>query len=244
MLNCSFPTLPNCMYILLSSYSSMSQKFLTLALSTRPLKFSTNAYTYSFHFGGLLKKNIISSVSLSANFPWIVSFSTSVSAHPISWPSLFTIGSNTFILLGPLDPSTLVSYQTTPYQFLASSLSSTFFGFSLESKRQNSVPKKLDLTLPRYPFDSVSNFFCSIVIMQLDVEFIPLFFPVSKYLLPFDRDSVYFGNRRSKPDLDLVMVHWTCPIRAGNGFMYKSRSSSSGRYGFKSLLINASYASF
>ena len=110
MLKRSLPTRPNCMYILLSSYSSISWKFLTLALSTRPLKFSTKACTYSFHFGGLLKKNMMSLASLLSNFPYIVSECCSVSGQNSSCPSRFTIGKSTFILLGPLDPNTFVSY--------------------------------------------------------------------------------------------------------------------------------------
>ena len=143
------PTLPNCMYILLSSYSSISWKFLTLALSTLPLKFSTNACTCSFHFGGLLKKNIIFSVSLLSNFPYIESFTTSVSGQISSCPSLFTIGISTFILLGPFEPSTFVSYWTTAYCLLASSFFNDFFGFSLLSNTQNSVPRKFDRTFPK-----------------------------------------------------------------------------------------------
>lgn len=134
MLNKSFPTRPNCMYILLSSYSSINWKFFTLALSTRPLKFRTNACTCSFHFGGLLKKNMMSFESLLSNFPCIVSVCTSVSGQKSSCPSRLTIGRRTFILLGPFDPSTLVSYYTTPYCYLRSSCFALFFGFSLLSK--------------------------------------------------------------------------------------------------------------
>jgi hypothetical protein len=42
----------------------------------------------------------------------------------------------------------------------------------------------------------------------------------------------------------LTILHCTYPINAGRGFMYISRSSSKGKYGLKSLAINASKASF
>jgi hypothetical protein len=113
------------------------------------LKFRTNAYTYSFHLGGLLKKNIIFSVSLLSNFPYIDSFTSSVSAHSSSYPSLFTIGIKTFILLGPFDPKTFVSYYTTAYYLLDSALFYDFLGLSLLSKTQNSVPKKFERTFPK-----------------------------------------------------------------------------------------------
>ena len=76
------------------------------------------------------------------------------------------------------------------------------------------------------------------------VAFIFRFLPVSIYLLPFDSASVYFGNILSNPDLLREMVHCTWPMSAGKGFIYISLSSSSGKYGLKSLDINASYASF
>ena len=133
MLKRSLPTRPNCMYILLSSYSSINQKFFTLALSTRPLKLSTKACTCSFHFGGLLKKNMMSLASLLSNLPWIVSACCSVSGQKSSYPSRFTIGNRTFILRGPLEPRTFVSYYTTPCCYRISSFFAAFFGFSLLS---------------------------------------------------------------------------------------------------------------
>jgi hypothetical protein len=74
-------------------------------------------------------------VSPLPNFPYIESFSISVSGHFNASPSLFTIGSSTFILLGPLDPNTFVSYYTTPYCYLKSSVFPLFFGFSLLSNK-------------------------------------------------------------------------------------------------------------
>jgi hypothetical protein len=59
------------------------------------------------------------------------------------------MGIKTFIRLGPLDPKTFVSYYTTAYCLLASALFADFFGFSLLSKTQNSVPRKFDRTLPK-----------------------------------------------------------------------------------------------
>lgn len=44
-------------------------------------------------------------------------------------PSLSTLGSTAFILLGPLEPSTLVSYSINPSYCLTSSMFLAFPGF-------------------------------------------------------------------------------------------------------------------
>ena len=57
------PTLPNCSITSsVSSSSSASWKFFTLACVTRPLKLRQYACIWSFHFGDLLRRTMMSSL--------------------------------------------------------------------------------------------------------------------------------------------------------------------------------------
>jgi hypothetical protein len=64
--------------------------------------------------------------------------------------------------------------------------------------------------------------------------------PVSRNWLVADNESVYFGQNLFMPFLWRIIVHYTCPILDGKGFMYICLSSSTGVKGFRSFAINAS----
>lgn len=79
-------------------------------------------------------------------------------------PWLSIAGSNTFIFLGPLDPSTFVSYITTPNCLRILWEATFFLGFSPASNTWNSVPRKFDLSFPSVPCCFFLSFLVSVVI--------------------------------------------------------------------------------
>mmetsp|Transcript_16171 Transcript_16171/g.42018 ORF Transcript_16171/g.42018 Transcript_16171/m.42018 type:complete len:224 (+) Transcript_16171:79-750(+) len=171
----SLPTLPNCRITWSSSSSDTSWKFFTLACVTRPLKLRQYAPSDSFHLGGLffittnpsllplLKQDRMlpswMSLPLDINLFSCWSSSSSSSSSPFAvntWrrPLASTTGMHAVILRGPRTPMTLYWYITEPISqrvdiWLTPTVLSLFPGLAPLSKSVNSVPTKLERSLPK-----------------------------------------------------------------------------------------------
>lgn len=152
---------------------------------------------------------------------------TSSGLHPYWVPYRSTFGSKTFIRRGPLLPRTLVSYWTTPCWYRRLSLAYTaFLGPLPLSKIANSVPKKFDLTFPKYPVEDFSIWFWSALMTYFDVALPLFFFPASKNLFESESTKLYLGHSKENPDFTLEIVVLTYPTLGGTGFINIYLSSS------------------